>query len=161
MGGPAISNGENIPATDNFLVCKFVIDGLTWISAEQYFQSCKFTSDNEAFSKIRNETDGMALWAIGRAGTGVRPDWESVKVDTMYKAVFEKFQQNADLKAQLLATGSSRFSFPPEENGFWAEWNAKILETVREQLKPPDRQDTSLVDFMRQSFAQYSAENRK
>eukprot|EP00759_Apiculatamorpha_spiralis_P040663 PhF_6_TR39448/c0_g1_i1/m.58621/K09935/K09935; uncharacterized protein len=135
MGGPATIEGVEVPCTDNFLNCRFVIDGTTYISAEQYFQASKFEPTNEAVAKLMKETDGESLWAIGRAGQGVRSDWEKVKVDMMLKANREKFSQNPPLAEQLLATGKKAITFPSDE-GFWGTWNARILELIREEMAP-------------------------
>ena len=134
MGGPAVVDGQRIPATDNFLQCSFVIDGRTWISCEQYFQACKFPDTSDAFAKIVKERDGLAQWTIGRNARGVRTDWDEVRVDVMYRANYEKFFQCPSLLAELLATGTGAFSLHATSD-FWAVWNAKILTVVREQLR--------------------------
>ncbi|CAF1312358.1 unnamed protein product [Adineta steineri] len=47
MDGPADINGKSHPETDNFLPCKFVIGGITYSSAENYFQCAKTTNDTD------------------------------------------------------------------------------------------------------------------
>ena len=52
----------------------------------------------------------------------------------MYAANLAKFQQNEDLRAALLSTGTGAvvaYGFP-----FWVKWNGVLLERIREELRP-------------------------
>mmetsp|Transcript_100901 Transcript_100901/g.159544 ORF Transcript_100901/g.159544 Transcript_100901/m.159544 type:complete len:168 (-) Transcript_100901:175-678(-) len=154
MGGPATCDGKSVPATDNFQVTKFVIEGQEWVSCEQYFQAVKFTSE-EYREKIRNETQaaghGMRVWSMGNSRAyKLRPDWESVKVQMMYRANAAKFCQNKDLLEELLATrGSIRAANSTDQ---WQKWNSEILECVREELRPCEEQDAAKITRLRNSL---------
>mmetsp|Transcript_18940 Transcript_18940/g.34199 ORF Transcript_18940/g.34199 Transcript_18940/m.34199 type:complete len:145 (-) Transcript_18940:60-494(-) len=138
MGGPAIVDGKAVPATDNFLVRKFVINGKEWQSCEQYFQAMKFASE-EYREKIRccnadPRSHGMAVWRMGQSRDHkLRDDWESVKVDIMYEANAAKFAQHDDLCAELLATSGPIRAAASTDN--WQKWNSEILERIRRELR--------------------------
>mmetsp|Transcript_18263 Transcript_18263/g.42562 ORF Transcript_18263/g.42562 Transcript_18263/m.42562 type:complete len:151 (+) Transcript_18263:55-507(+) len=138
MGGPATVLGKAVPATDNFLVRKFVLNGKEWMSCEQYFQAMKFASE-EYREKIRGcdadpGTHGMAVWRMGQnRNYDLRADWELVKVDVMYEANAAKFAQHADLRAELLATDGPIRAAPSTDN--WQKWNSEILERIRHDLR--------------------------
>ena len=76
----------------------------------------------------------------------LRSDWLEVRDQIMYQVVLEKFKQNPDLKAMLLATGDAHL----EEGNTWKDryWGVcpprsgngenklgQILMRVREELK--------------------------
>ena len=122
----------------NFSDSVFVYDGIQYQNAEAAFQAQKYENpkDREQFSSL-NSTEAKKL---GRK-VSLRKDWESVKVDLMRQIVTEKFQQNPDLKEQLLATGNAYL----EEGNTWGDriWGTvdgkganllgQILMTLREQ----------------------------
>jgi ribA/ribD-fused uncharacterized protein len=125
----------------NFWMCTLVIDGLTYKSSEHYFMSEK-TFDEEAKDRIRATPTAAKAKQEGRK-VALRADWEEVKVDAMYRAVYAKFSQNPGLKAQLLATGDRYL----EEGNTWNDvtWGVclgegknllgQILMAVRAQLR--------------------------
>ena len=66
---------------------------------------------------------GMASWKAGHGTDGgpkLRPDWEHVKVDVMYRANLAKFSQHADLLALLVGT---RGPITARGGLFWKTWN--------------------------------------
>eukprot|EP00759_Apiculatamorpha_spiralis_P033374 PhF_6_TR34696/c0_g1_i1/m.50489/K09935/K09935; uncharacterized protein len=154
MGGPAVADGVPIKATDNFLQCKFEIDGQTWVSSEQYFQAAKFDPTNPVVAMIRKEHDGLKQWTIGSNARGMRSDWDVIRVDVMYKANYEKFRQNEDLRKALLATGNAEFKLHGT-SPFWALWNAKILALVREQFKPDSERNEAIIAGLQDEMRNY------
>eukprot|EP00935_MAST-01C_sp_MAST-1C-sp1_P000730 g730.t1 len=158
MGGPCLCDGREWDEMDNFLVAPFVIDGVEYASCEQYFQAQKFYDD--AYRRvIMAETDGDQLWSLGQSRQHpIREDWEELKVEVMYKANKEKFLQNEQLRAVLVATqGDIRAGGFP----FWAKWNAIILMLVREELKPASaKRDFALAGELREEMERYKREQR-
>eukprot|EP00668_Euglena_longa_P001947 GGOE01002271.1.p1 GENE.GGOE01002271.1~~GGOE01002271.1.p1 ORF type:complete len:178 (-),score=66.20 GGOE01002271.1:315-821(-) len=143
MGGPCFVNGKAYHELDNFLVRPFVIDGLQYLSSEQYFQCMKFT--DEGYREIIRATkSGNQCWELGNTRKfAIREDWEQVKVQVMYEANRAKFEQNADLRQVLVSTqGPIRAGGFP----FWAEWNGILLERLREELREPSARDQALLD---------------
>lgn len=49
----------------------------------------------------------------------IRPDWEDVKMDVMKKALYAKFNQNAELKESLLNTGEKEIIENSPYDCFW------------------------------------------
>lgn len=60
----------------------------------------------------------QAKWLGSQRRPGFRSDWESVKVDIMYRCNLAKFEQNKDVAALLLATGTRTLVEHAED----AEW---------------------------------------
>ncbi len=73
----------------------------------------------------------------------LRPDWDSVKDDLMRRAVRAKFEQHADIRAILLATGEEELMEAAPNDYYWgcgAEGTGKnrlgrILMEVRSELR--------------------------
>ncbi|CAF1196692.1 unnamed protein product [Rotaria magnacalcarata] len=158
MGGPADINGERHPETDNFLPCKFVIDGITYSSAENYFQCAKTTNETDR-NMVLNSGSGCSAWAAGQR-IRIRSDWESVKVDEMYKGNLAKFQQNEDLRNALLssANGSIRFT---GSTSFWNHWNGLILERIRAELRQNSEGDVRRAVEIHDMMDKYAKQNKK
>lgn len=95
---------NNYREFSNYYISRFVYDGIMWDSVEAAFQAQK-TLDMEERKKFASLTPGQAR-AKGRSVL-LRPDWEQVKYDLMYKICLEKFKQNEYLKEKLLASGDA------------------------------------------------------
>jgi hypothetical protein len=87
----------------NFFERPVTIDGITYQSNESAFQAMKVLDENKRREFATMSASESKKW--GRR-VSLRPDWEDVKYDEMYRIVKAKFSQNADLKAKLLATGN-------------------------------------------------------
>ena len=72
------------PATDNFAVAPFTLDGAQWHSVEQCYQAYKFLDPKaretiRAMAPFAGESDsshGMRVWRAGAQGK-LRSDWEA------------------------------------------------------------------------------------
>ncbi|UJR16448.1 hypothetical protein I4U23_003350 [Adineta vaga] len=155
MGGPADIDGKRHPETDNFLPCKFVIDGITYSSAENYFQCAKTTNQVDR-DMVLQSGPGTSAWTAGQRIT-IRDDWESVKVDEMYKGNLAKFQQNEELRNALLSSGNGSIHFTGS-TPFWNKWNGLILERIRAELRlqGQDAQHAAEIRAAMNIFAQQS-----
>jgi hypothetical protein len=114
--------------------------GLTYINSEAAFQAQKCLNPAEipTFTKL---WPGEAKHR-GR-NVAIRPDWNKVREDIMYNVVKSKFEQNAELKAMLLATGDEYL----EEGNTWGDttwgtvngvgknWLGLILMRLRSEFK--------------------------
>jgi ribA/ribD-fused uncharacterized protein len=73
----------------------------------------------------------------------LRPDWESIKVSVMVKAVQAKFTQHAELGSLLLATADDKLVEHTENDAYWGDGGdgrgrnmlGQILMQVRDELK--------------------------
>lgn len=105
----------------NFAAFPIKLDGLVWPTSEHYFQAQKF-EDETYREKIRKAKTPMiaAQWGRDRK-MKLRRDWESVKVDVMFKAVTAKFSQHEELKNMLLETGDARLVEHTENDSYWGD----------------------------------------
>ncbi|CAF0821352.1 unnamed protein product [Rotaria sordida] len=157
MGGPADIDGKSHPETDNFLPSKFVINGITYSSAENYFQCAKTTNEADR-NMILKSGSGCSAWAAGQR-IKIRSDWESIKVDEMYKGNLAKFQQNDDLRNALLSSGNGSIHFTGSTS-FWNHWNGLILERIRAELRQNGEEDSRRASEIRVMMEKFSQENK-
>lgn len=127
----------------NFTSLPFVLDGVEWPTSEHYFQAQKF--DDDAYrEKIRTTKSPMIAARLGRSRqVPIRPDWESVNIDSMRKAVEAKINAHEELRELLLSTGNEELIEAAARDSFWGcgadgsgqNWLGRILMELREQLK--------------------------
>ena len=88
----------------NFYEAFVTYNGLTYRNNEAAFQAQKVLTDEE-----RMQFTNLSAKDAKRLGKQVdlRPDWKEVKVGIMRDLVFAKFEQNPELKIQLLVTGDA------------------------------------------------------
>jgi ribA/ribD-fused uncharacterized protein len=124
----------------NFYERKVKYDGITYGSSEAAFQAQKTLDIKE-----RLQFASLTPMQSKRKGRKValRPDWEEVKVLTMYEIVLAKFTQNPDLAEKLIATGDEELV----EGNYWHDtfWGVcdgigtnflgKILMKIRTELR--------------------------
>ena len=157
MGGPSRIDGKVHPETDNFLPCHFIIDGVTYSSSENYFQWAKATNEADR-ARVLRSGPGPGAWHVGQS-IAIRPDWESVKVDEMYKGNLAKFQQNAALSEALVGSGTSPILFG-DSTSFWNHWNGLIMERIRAELRQSGDDDHRRVNEIINKMKTY-AQNGK
>ena len=143
MGGPALIDGQHVEGTDNFLVAPFMLDEIRWFTCEQYFQWAKFSKATDENSEahceaIKQCADASRSWQLGQSRRAtLRPDWESVKANVMYRAVQAKFAQHPVLAAELAATKGAIRAAPSTAD--WQHVNSVILDRVRDECRPPEQ----------------------
>jgi ribA/ribD-fused uncharacterized protein len=103
----------------NFSKHGFEIDGTFWPTAEHYFQAMKFvgTPHEDEVHRAKSPMDAKNIG--GDRSRPLRPDWEQVKDDVMRRAVLAKFEQNADIRKILLATGDARLVEDATNDYYW------------------------------------------
>lgn len=125
----------------NFYPCKVRSNCIDYLCSEAAYQAEKSTNP-----KVRQEfitLNGAQSKKHGKQ-IRIRLNWEDIKVDCMYWIVRAKFEQNPELAAKLLGTGSEEIV---EGNAwhdtFWGQCPigtgenhlGKILMRVRDELK--------------------------
>ena len=90
----------------NFYPATVFYESRKYPSAEHAFQAAK-TWKHEEIIKIQNAPTPGKAKRLGRKCT-LRPDWEEVKDDVMYKIVKDKFVRNPDLSSALIRTGEEK-----------------------------------------------------
>jgi ribA/ribD-fused uncharacterized protein len=135
--------GDDYGCFSNFSPHPIRLKGKTWPTSEHYFQAQKFagTPDEEEVRKAKSATIAARM---GRSRKlPLRKDWESVKDSIMHEAVLAKFNQHADLRETLLATGDSAIIEHTEKDAYWGDGGdgtgknrlGAILVEVREELR--------------------------
>ena len=99
----------------NMVVCPVTIDGIEYISTENYFQAMKSLNkeDHIRISKLapnKSKHEGRKL--------PLRDDWEEIKFEVIKTALRAKFNI-PEWKEQLLATGNSTIIE-------WNNWKDKV-----------------------------------
>lgn len=104
----------------NYFEAPVLYDGILYNSSEAAYhaQKCENPEDRQLFIGI----DADASKKLGRK-VKMRKDWDDVKFGIMHDIVLAKFQQNKELAAKLLATGTAYL----EEGNTWGD---KIWGTV-------------------------------
>lgn len=125
----------------NFWMAPITVDGKLYSSVEHAYQAAKATTPEDIELILNCKTPGETKKVARRIK--IRPDWDKVKVDFMYKFVKAKFEQNNLLRKKLLDTGSEELV----EGNWWGDvfWGicngkgqnhlGKILMRVRDELK--------------------------
>ena len=160
--------------TDNFQVRAFQVGGEHFFSCEHAFQALKFPAgsaerqkiaDIKPFADESDSSHGMRCWLTGNQihEEKLIQNWNSAKLEVMLAVNRAKYEQNADLRAELLATGAAEIVGCPStqwsSNGQhhkWADWNGRIQMLVREELRPEEERNADLLASLQAMFRSYS-----
>lgn len=103
----------------NFARYSIHLDGKRWATTEHYFQAQKFVGTPHE-EEVRAAKTPKEAASRGRERTRpLRRDWESVKDDVMRKAVRAKFEQHAEIAAQLVGTGDAKLVEKTTGDHYW------------------------------------------
>jgi len=126
----------------NWFASSIFLKGKIWPSVEHYYQAQKMngTEYEELCRRLRSPREAYEM--SRRPDIPIRSDWDQVKDDVMYEAVFAKFIQNPDLGEQLMATVDSDLIEASPIDNYWGigrdgngkNMLGKILMSVREKL---------------------------
>lgn len=115
------SVGDDFGELSNFAAYPITVDGKRWPTSEHYFQAQKFL-DATVRERIRGTKKPNEAARIGRdRKLKLRPDWESVKVGVMRKALLAKFEQHSDLAALLVSTGEAKLIEHTPDDAYWGD----------------------------------------
>ena len=164
------SKSKEYNQLSNFYESEFILDGYTWSTVEHYFQAQKFT-DPEYQNYIRLASTPRKAMLLGNQQRhfryitskihprlcleyihdvitnykhlAIKSNWEDIKDNIMYKAVYAKFSQNESLKKLLLDTEPRKLYESTINDSYWGigkDGNGKnklgqILMRVRQKLK--------------------------
>jgi N-glycosidase YbiA len=103
----------------NFAPFGITLDGLWWPTTEHYFQAQKFAGTPYA-EKIRQASTPKQAAELGRDPIfPLRPDWERIKDEVMYRAVLRKIWLYPSLHSILLDTGDRLIVENNHEDDYW------------------------------------------
>jgi len=126
----------------NFALYPIKLDGKIWPTTEHYFQAQKF-ENNSYKDKIRKSLSPMKAAELGRSRkVKIKKNWDRVKDNIMYDAVFAKFTQYSELTDLLIQTNDAIIIEHTENDTYWGDGGngkgknklGKILMKVRSKL---------------------------
>ncbi|KAI9083908.1 hypothetical protein K1719_034166 [Acacia pycnantha] len=104
-------------------------DYATWLSVEHYYQAHKFVGVNDPFAhkcveRIKSAKSPEEAARIGRLMQRqrpdlVRPDWDNIKIEVMYRALKCKFSIYPHLNNMLISTAGSVLVEASPHDLFW------------------------------------------
>jgi predicted NAD-dependent protein-ADP-ribosyltransferase YbiA (DUF1768 family) len=182
MGGPCrlvSETGKTTTApecTNNFQIRPFVYRNNKFYSCEQAYQAFKFNEGSDGFKKViamipKNDSveegsrHGNAVWWVGQQNEGdLNRNLDNIKIRTMLNANRAKYDQNDDLKEELLSTGSliivggpsTSWTYKSKSHN-WSYWNGRIQMIIREELRPADKRNNELLSQLLQEIDSYEA----
>lgn len=112
----------------NWYPCKFTVDGIEYNCSEQYMMHLKALcfSDHETAADIMRSTSPREQKALGREIKNYNQEaWDLVKFETVKNGCRAKFEQNPDLKKQLLANRGKIFVEASPYDRIWGIGFAK------------------------------------
>jgi ribA/ribD-fused uncharacterized protein len=137
------SKSETHREFSNFAPFPIEIDGRRWPSVEHFYQAQKFVDPalQKAIRAMPNPAAAKSYADKHRAA--IRADWEEVKDEVMLRAVRRKFEQHAELRALLLATGDEELIEGAPTDTYWGAGRegtgqnklGAIMERVRAELR--------------------------
>ncbi len=99
------SQSETHREFSNFAPFGIDLDEARWPSVEHYYQAQKF-ADPQLRKSIRKAAKPVIAKNLADQNkAAIRPDWDAVKDEVMYRAVKRKFELHPQLREMLLATG--------------------------------------------------------
>ena len=137
------SQSETHTEFSNFAPFGIDLDGERWPTVEHYYQAQKF-ADAALQAKIRAAEKPIIAKSLADANkTAMRPDWDAVKDEVMYRAVRRKFELHAGLRDLLLATGDEDIAETAPTDYYWGVGQkgtgqnrlGKIIERIRAELR--------------------------
>jgi len=127
----------------NFSRHPFTLQGHEWPTVEHFFQAQKFPG-TEQYGRILHAVSPKEAKVLGNSREfPMRPDWDLVKDQIMFDAVYQKFATHEDIRAILLGTGSDLIEEAAYNDSYWgtgADGNGRnqlgiTLVAVREELR--------------------------
>ena len=107
----------------NFFVASLELDGKYWSTTENYFQAQKYIG-TPLYKAIQECSTAREAFTLSRSPQGSRwrrSDWEEVKQDVMYVALYAKFTQHQELKKLLVETGGRSLIEHTANDSYWGD----------------------------------------
>ena len=137
------SQSETHREFSNFAPFGIDLDHARWPTVEHYYQAQKF-ADPQLRKTIRKaEKPVIAKSLADKNKAAIRPDWDAVKDEVMYRAVKRKFELHSELRELLLATGAEEIVESAPNDYYWGVGRegtgqnrlGKIIERIRAELR--------------------------
>jgi ribA/ribD-fused uncharacterized protein len=97
------------------------IDGVSWKTAEHYFQAQKFVGKAFGLQEVvREKASARGAFKFARANNAhKRADWEEAKVGIAQKVLEAKFRQDKHLRSLLCGTGNAQLVEASPNDDYW------------------------------------------
>jgi ribA/ribD-fused uncharacterized protein len=137
------SQSETHREFSNFAPFGIDLDEARWPSVEHYYQAQKF-ADPQLRTLIRKAAKPVIAKNLAdKNKAAIRPDWDAVKDEVMYRAVKRKFELHPQLRELLLATGADDIVETAPTDYYWGVGRegtgqnrlGKIIERIRAELR--------------------------
>jgi ribA/ribD-fused uncharacterized protein len=137
------SKSETHSEFSNFAPYPIDLDGKRWPTTEHYYQAQKFT-DATLQKDIRQAAKPVIAKSLAdKNKAAIRPDWDAIKDQVMYRAVRRKFELHGELRELLLSTGDEDLVENAPTDYYWGVGRegtgqnklGKIIEQIRAELR--------------------------
>ena len=136
------SKSDTYREFSNFAPFALELDGEHWPTSEHYYQAQKFT-DPGLQARIRTAKKPIIAKKLAEKHRGkIRPDWDAVKDEIMYRVVRCKFESHRELRELLRATGDEDIVEAAPTDYYWGVGSegtgqnklGRIIERIRHEL---------------------------
>lgn len=112
-------------------------------STEHLYQWMKFDMGSGGPESIRLASSPKEAATLGRTLSGIRPDWNDIKINTMEICLRLKLNQHPKLKQKLIDTGDAQLIESSNKDDFWGQLPngngrnelGKLWMLLRQELK--------------------------
>jgi ribA/ribD-fused uncharacterized protein len=128
----------------NWCPSPFTIDGVTYSCVEQYMMAEKadLFGDWGTKHRIMATTDPAEQKRLGKSVTPyIEAEWAAIRYDVVLKATIEKYRQNPELKAKLLASVGRFVEAAPDDR----VWGIGLRATDPRAHDPKQWRGTNLL----------------
>jgi len=137
------SQSETHREFSNFAPFAIDLDGAHWRTVEDYYQAQKFADPRLRQAIRKAEKPMIAKNLADKNKAAIRPDWDAVKDEVMYRAVKRKFELHEALRELLLASGQEDIAEIAPTDYYWGVGRdgtgqnrlGKIIERIRAELR--------------------------
>jgi ribA/ribD-fused uncharacterized protein len=127
----------------NFAPFGIDLDDAWWPTVENYYQAQKFTDPQLREAIHSADKPIIAKDLADKNKAAIRPDWDAIKDEVMYRAVRCKFASHPELKAMLLASGDEDIIETAPTDTYWGIGSdgtglnklGNIIARIREELR--------------------------
>lgn len=122
FSGKAADINKSYQIFSNFALIPIKIDGKEYPTAEHYFQAMKFPSDPDYAEQIRLAPTPNAAKKLGKSRAHpLRPDWNDIRLDVMYRALRAKAESSEHFSKLLIESGDATLIEASPFDSFWGE----------------------------------------
>lgn len=125
----------------NFAKYPIAVDGILYKSVEHYYQSkkAKYPDDEKAIRRSSTSSEAKRKGRFLHGKDRMVENWDKIKDDVMFRALWAKFNQNPDLAHKLIETIPKALHEDSPTDMYWGKKGqdklGKMLMQIRSELK--------------------------